>query len=200
MLAGGPYTSRMTDVFADCPTHGIVLISNLVNVRPGGDVKLRGSTTCPVCGASSAFIDGHYRTGPNGDESVTLSPSLAQLLRLQTALAWAQKALRDTETDPTLVERKLRKTVEKEAPALVTMIDAALGTRSATVAAWIAILVSVLTLVMGGHEKGISPADVARIVDQVQRDEETSGTPPTIDPTMTRQPMPKGQTASLEPK
>jgi hypothetical protein len=158
----------MTALFADCPTHGIVLINNVVNVRPGGDVKMRGSAECPECGLRSAFINGHYRTSQTGNSSVTLSPSLAQTRRLQTALLWAQGALGDGSVAEATVERKIRRTLEKEAPGLVSMVDAALGPKSATLAAWIAIMLTIMTAIIGGQQDHISQEDLKRIIEQVQ--------------------------------
>jgi hypothetical protein len=152
------------------------MTSSLVDVGPGADVTISGMRTpCPLCGSAGAIINGNYQTKLDGTAAVSLSPTPAQLIRLQTALAWAQRALKENEADPAAVERKIRKTVEREAPGLASMVDSALGTKSATLAAWIAILLTLLTTIIGSQEKAISPEDVARIVEQIQSDQPDDG-------------------------
>lgn len=161
----------MSGILAICHRHGVVSVEGLGIVSGGGQITFSGSSTtrCPVCGARAEIIDGSYKYDLANKPTVTLTPSPAQLLRLQTAAHWAQKALTQPEVDPDLVEKKLRRAVEKEAPGLSSMLDKALGTKSATVAGWVAALLAVLALVAGGQQSQISEEDVARIIEQVRQ-------------------------------
>lgn len=72
--------------------------------------------------------------------------------------------------DEAVVERKLRRTLDKEAPGLASMADAALGTKGASLAAWIAVLLTILMPLFSGEQKQLSPEEVARIIYQVQKE------------------------------
>lgn len=166
----------------------MVSVDGIFEIGRYSDVTFTGGAMpCPECGNTALVIDGEYRSDYSGAITMTLAPSPAQLLRLQTALTWGQKALHDS-ADPAMVEAKLRKTVEKEAPGLAAMVDSALGPKGVAAANWVLVLVAVIALFTGSQQHELTPEDIYRIIEQVQENDSGPDTPPSQD-----QPLPKRQ-------
>lgn len=173
---------------ADCPTHGVIAVNQgLLVISPGQSVNISsGSIQCPICGQSVSIIDGVYRVDRNGVQTSTLRPTPAQLRRLKTALSWATESLSGETVSEETVEKKVRKAVEREAPGLTSMVDKAFGTKGAGVAAWLAVMLAIIELLMGSSAPDITPEFIEQIVEQVQKDSESE------QPTTPTPAVPKG--------
>lgn len=174
----------------DCPTHGVVEDNSQLN---SGNVTISfvGSTMrCPICGERSPVIDGDYELRGTSLDA-RLRPTPAQLRHLQNAVAWAQQRVQEAPDTAEEVAAKLRKTVDRHAPELGRAVTAAAvttGSRSQNALTWVlgvAAVVQALLAVpaaINALQPSLSPADIVRIVREVERDAKQS-TPLPPEPT-----------------
>lgn len=179
----------MTELYADCPVHGIFKSESFIDVGDGVTLRISGSRIpCPVCRRQSEVIEGEYDFSFPPKPKVTLNPTPAQLSRLQTALTWAQQAISDDQADEEEVQRKIRRAAEKEAPQVVALVDRVFGTKGAGVAAWVAVMLTIIELLMGSSAPEITPEFIEQIVEQVQKDGENEQ-PTTPSPAVPKAPQ-----------
>lgn len=171
----------MRGLLIDCPVHGIQEDPSLMKLTGGSDITILGSTsTCPQCGRAAPIIDGQYAHDVETDSiKAHLSLTPAQLRKLQNAVAWAQAQVSSPAFDEEMVERKLRRTIEREAPDVLRLADAALGTKGAGLAAWITVILTLMTCIFATQTGEISEEQVRSIVDEVYQQERSFDTPTT---------------------
>lgn len=161
------------------------------------------SVTCPVpgCGRLAPVIEGRYtRRGTQTHAVLKLTPSQAR--RLLTAAQWAADRI---DADPSTAEHttaQLRKTAEKEAPALLKLLDALASQRGMAAMSLASLLVAVLALWMSGQQHSLTEEDVMRIVEQVHEAEASTPTaPPPPSPTQEEQrPSPESTKVTPTPR
>ena len=157
----------MAGIFLDCPKHGIVASNLGVSLTGGVTMTLQNvSAPCPICGVMSPVINSKYSAEADGSGKLEMFPTPAQLHRMLNATLWAQEAIREPASDQEEIAKKLRKTAEKESPALVKLVDAATSKRGLGLATWISILLAVLTLFISSSSS-VSSEMIEQIVEQV---------------------------------
>lgn len=139
------------------------------NIRVGGGstIDFTGSFgQCPECGRRAPYVDGTYSFDETGRRSGVLRPTPAQVIRLQTTFVWARDAIAAGKVEPTTIERKVRRSLEREAPGLASAVDVALSSKGASVAAWVAIVLQLLSM-FSGQPEGFTSEQVVEIVKQL---------------------------------
>jgi hypothetical protein len=143
------------------------------------DVTISNSvTSCPRCGGPAKVIDAKFSM-QNGRLSVTLHPTPAQARRLRQTLMWAQS--KRAELDDERVANRIEHQIRKEVPQAATWLDSLASKKAMGAAAWLSLLIALLSLLLSATDKGLSAEDVERIVQTVQttEHEQQAPTPPT---------------------
>lgn len=173
----------MGTVWAECPEHGFFQFGGIVR----GDVNAtieNAAVSCPYCGRMSPAIDGRYAMRDSAGLPTTVTAtsevSARQLNRLRMSLEYAAEQLRNGAVNEEKLEHRVRTEMEKEAPGLPGLIDKALGPKSSTLAAWVAIAISVVTMLTGQaqHADGVTPEQIQQVVEQVYEQEHAAPTLP----------------------
>lgn len=166
----------------NCPEHGWVGVDDALGGTGRASVT-RVKVECPICGRGIWAADAFY-TSTASDDDTTLSPnslaSSAQLRRLKSALEWAEREVTREGVDPEEVRRKLTNAIERESPALVRALNAALSGRGVAVATWIMVLIMLVDMFISHSQPPVlTRDDIVQIIDQIEKHHET---PPADDP------------------
>ncbi|NOJ63364.1 MULTISPECIES: hypothetical protein [unclassified Arthrobacter] len=176
-------------VMIECPEHGPQSVTGVVEGEGIASVEITGgSWPCPKCRRIVPIIDGKYTffaTGTRAD--LRLTPQ--QIMRIDTAIEWALKASEKPGADHEKIERKIRKTLQKEAPGITSMVDKALGAKGAGLAAWIAIMLAVIGMFQDASRAEITPELIEKIIEEVAGDQESSDMRPKESPEMPTTPQ-----------
>lgn len=185
----------MSQIFADCPTHGVFRSNDRAIRVEHATVNFKGGTLrCAKCGQKSTIISGTYQFQGYEPTQVALRPTPVQLGRLQTALAWAQQELDLDGADEAKVEAKIRRTLEKDAPHLTSMVDTMFGAKGAGLAAWIAVMLTIMQMLTNSNSPELTPEFIEQVIEQVQKGQGDDGW------TRPSQPAPKERQSPREPE
>jgi hypothetical protein len=181
----------MLRLYVECPVHGFRPLPTLIEGTSAEFVTSGSTANCPRCGVRAPIVDARYVFDSEG--GVAASPisqaSAAQLRRLQTALAAAQRAQSSNADETERVARDLERTIRRDAPAIAPFLDAISGRQAMGVATWLSVLIALIALFISGQ-----PVDenvIEHVVEEtIERTRETAPTPT---------PMPEAPTLEESP-
>lgn len=139
----------MASIPAVCDSCGMAFPSGIAVGGNMRDLMLVGNKAgpCPSCGAMGTIPDGLFNAVDGVIEAVS-SPGgergLRDLIRL----------LEDWQQQPPS-PKAVRQALQTEAPQLAPVLQRFAPTNSASLAAWIAVLLAILRLVQGCQERGV---------------------------------------------
>lgn len=160
----------MPGVLVVCPAHGLVENRQFANVSDGATiVTVGGVAYCPLCGRPAEVADGSYRADYRGGMSVNLKLSPSQRQVLRAALRRAEQGRRKGD-DVESIARRLEDTFAEVAPGASSVIEKFSGKQSMAAAAWLAVLISLVTLLLQvTDDSGISEQELQQILDETVR-------------------------------
>ena len=149
----------------ECPDHGTleaqtIWMSGLtLRIEPGN------YHPCPICRKPAYIVPGNYVMEDMKGVPTVFTPSNRERVQLQRILDHAQEDLISGVSVETVV-RELESGIGRVNPQVLSMADRArstfIGQESLALAAWLAVLLAILQLLLGGG--GVSEGDVNRIV------------------------------------
>lgn len=156
----------MPGIIVECPQHGFQ--ESLGSSHSGGAhvIVIGGRYSCPVCGRPVPAVDGHYTQDANNMLKAQLWLSPAQADRLRAAVIWARQREKRGD-DHEMTARHLEEELVRVVPRAAPILDAFKGQASMALAAWISVLLSLMTFFLTvTADDGLSERDLEQILSE----------------------------------
>ncbi|GAA1161980.1 zinc ribbon domain-containing protein [Microbacterium oxydans] len=168
-------------VYAHCDSCGHDFESQGLAISGPGSagVTLVGNAeSCPRCGREARIMDGRFKISEDAIEVIDAPPWSRDLIirltpkqrhRIDATVRWAQLRRVDPATDDEKTVRALEKTIEENVPAIQPWLEKFRGPTSSNIAAWLAVLISILMWITSNNSGGVTPQQLEQILDETVR-------------------------------